>query len=385
MIPISLDGWEVARLTILYDRVTLDPVQNLRGFPPALAVESITPQILTLHSERKLRRAVRVMALVEGTPPRGCRIAGTDVRLHITFILFLAWIFAASWASGGPEQAWGSLAFLILLFACVVATFAANLGSLIEVVNKFGSFFYGSILGVFLLAMIPRAKAIGAFVGMIAGMTAVGLFTFGNDIAKHFDRGFPTVAFLWLNVIGALQEANRRGATTVFLTCVPPADAAIAREADLVIAPVTGPEVIAGSTRMKAGTATKLVLNMVTTAAMVRMGKTYGNLMVDLQVTAAKLEDRGRRILRDLLGIGYDEAGELLRAAGGRVKTGLVMHRRGVGREEAERLLVVDGERLQHATDAGWDNESLRADVQVTAAQNELERLDEQRSSPTAS
>lgn len=140
-------------------------------------------------------------------------------------------------------------------------------------------------------------------------------------------------------VIGALQEANRRGATTVFLTCVPPADAAIAREADLVIAPLTGPEAIAGSTRMKAGTATKLVLNMVTTAAMVRMGKTYGNLMVDLQVTAAKLEDRGRRILRDLLGIGYDEAGELLRAAGGRVKTGLVMHRRGVGREEAERLL----------------------------------------------
>jgi N-acetylmuramic acid 6-phosphate etherase len=141
-------------------------------------------------------------------------------------------------------------------------------------------------------------------------------------------------------VLGALREAIRRDAQTVFLTCVPPADAPIAREVDVVIAPLTGPEVITGSTRMKAGTATKLVLNMVTTAAMVRLGKTYGNLMVDLQVTAAKLEDRGRRILRDLLGVEYDEAGALLGEAGGRVKTALVMRRRGVGREEAERLLV---------------------------------------------
>ena len=140
-------------------------------------------------------------------------------------------------------------------------------------------------------------------------------------------------------VIGALREAIRRGAATVFLTCVPPADVPIASEVDVVVAPLTGPEAIAGSTRLKAGTATKLVLNMVTTAAMVRLGKTYGNLMVDLRVTAAKLEDRGRRILRDLLGVGYDEAGELLAAAGGRVKTALVMHRREVGREEAERLL----------------------------------------------
>lgn len=141
-------------------------------------------------------------------------------------------------------------------------------------------------------------------------------------------------------VLGALREAIRRNAGTVFLTCVPPSDAPIAGEVDVVIAPLTGPEVIAGSTRLKAGTATKLVLNMVTTAAMVRLGKTYGNLMVDLQVNAAKLEDRGRRILRDLLGIDYDEAGVLLAEAGGRVKTALVMRRRGVGREVAERLLV---------------------------------------------
>jgi N-acetylmuramic acid 6-phosphate etherase len=150
-------------------------------------------------------------------------------------------------------------------------------------------------------------------------------------------------------VIGALREAIRRGAGTVFLTCVPPADVPIAGEVDVVVAPLTGPEAIAGSTRMKAGTATKLVLNMVTTTAMVRMGKTYGNLMVDLQVTAAKLEDRGRRILRDLLGVTYEEAGDLLAAAGGRVKTALVMQRLEVDREEAERLLAEAGGFLRKA------------------------------------
>jgi len=150
-------------------------------------------------------------------------------------------------------------------------------------------------------------------------------------------------------VIGALREAIRRGAATVFLTCVPTEDVPIASEVDVVVAPLTGPEAIAGSTRLKAGTATKLVLNMVTTTAMVRLGKTYGNLMVDLQVTAAKLEDRGRRILRDLLGVGYDEAGELLAASGGRVKTALVMRRRDVGREEAERLLDRAGGFLRKA------------------------------------
>jgi N-acetylmuramic acid 6-phosphate etherase len=150
-------------------------------------------------------------------------------------------------------------------------------------------------------------------------------------------------------VIGALREAIRRGAATVFLTCVPAAEVPIASEVDVVIAPLTGPEAIAGSTRLKAGTATKLVLNMVTTTAMVRLGKTYGNLMVDLRVTAAKLEDRGRRILRDLLGVGYEEAGALLESAGGRVKTALVMHRRGVEREEAERLLEAAGGFLRKA------------------------------------
>jgi N-acetylmuramic acid 6-phosphate etherase len=150
-------------------------------------------------------------------------------------------------------------------------------------------------------------------------------------------------------VIGALREAMGRGAGTVFLTCVPPSEVPLASEVDVVVAPLTGAEVIAGSTRMKAGTATKLVLNMITTTAMIRMGKTYGNLMVDLKVTAAKLQDRGHRILRDLLGIPYSEAEELLSAAGGNVKTALVMHRRGVDREEADRLLQRAGGFLRKA------------------------------------
>ena len=145
-------------------------------------------------------------------------------------------------------------------------------------------------------------------------------------------------------VIGALREAARRGAATVFLTCVPPDQIPIAEEVDGVIAPVTGPEVVAGSTRMKAATATKLVLNMITTASMIRLGKTYGNLMVDLRATSSKLEDRGRRILRDLLEVSYEEAGELLERADGRVKTALVMGRLQVSRQEAERRLeAADG------------------------------------------
>lgn len=149
--------------------------------------------------------------------------------------------------------------------------------------------------------------------------------------------------------IGALREARHRGARTVLLACVPRQDIEVAGDVDLVIAPLTGPEVIAGSTRMKAGTATKLVLNMLTTTAMVRIGKTYGNLMVDLRIGSEKLADRGRRIVRDLLGVPEVEAQRLLDAAGGRVKTALVMGRRKVGRAEAERLLDAAGGFLRRA------------------------------------
>jgi len=128
-------------------------------------------------------------------------------------------------------------------------------------------------------------------------------------------------------VRGALTQAKKRGATIIFVTCVPrPRLKALV---DLTIAPAVGPEVIAGSTRLKAGTATKLVLNMLTTAAMVRIGKTYGNLMVDVQTGSEKLRDRARRILGIVTGLDYDEADALLRRARWNVKAGIVMHKTG--------------------------------------------------------
>jgi N-acetylmuramic acid 6-phosphate etherase len=139
-------------------------------------------------------------------------------------------------------------------------------------------------------------------------------------------------------VHGALARARERGARTGFLLCTPPSDELRAAH-DVVIAPLVGPEVVTGSTRMKAGTATKLVLNTITTGAMIRLGKVFGNLMVDLQVTCRKLQDRGERILMETTGVDRSTARTLLDAAGGHVKTALVMQRRGVGAEAARRLL----------------------------------------------
>jgi N-acetylmuramic acid 6-phosphate etherase len=135
-------------------------------------------------------------------------------------------------------------------------------------------------------------------------------------------------------VHGALARARELGARTGFLLCTPPSDELRATH-DVVIAPLVGPEVVTGSTRMKAGTATKLVLNTITTAAMIRLGKVYGNLMVDLQVTCAKLQDRGERILMATAGVSRTEATELLTGAAGHVKTALVMAKLGVNAAEA--------------------------------------------------
>lgn len=139
-------------------------------------------------------------------------------------------------------------------------------------------------------------------------------------------------------VHGALRRARERGARTGFLLCTYPSRE-LYETHDVVIAPLVGPEIITGSTRMKAGTATKMVLNTITTTAMVRLGKVYGNLMVDLQVTCQKLRDRGERILMETLGIDRPAAAELLERAQGHVKTGIVMGKLGVDRSEARRLL----------------------------------------------
>lgn len=143
-------------------------------------------------------------------------------------------------------------------------------------------------------------------------------------------------------VHGALKRARERGARTGFLLCTYPGQE-LTETHDVVIAPLVGPEVITGSTRMKAGTATKMVLNTITTAAMVRMGKVYGNLMVDLQVTCEKLRDRGERILMETLGVERPAAAELLERAGGHVKTAIVMGRLQVDAADARARLDAAG------------------------------------------
>jgi N-acetylmuramic acid 6-phosphate etherase len=139
-------------------------------------------------------------------------------------------------------------------------------------------------------------------------------------------------------VHGALRRARELGARTGFLLCTYPSQELIATH-DVVIAPLVGPEVITGSTRMKAGTATKMVLNTITTSAMVLTGKVFGNLMVDLQVTCEKLRDRGQRILMETTGADREQAATALDESGGHVKTAIVMSKLGITREEAQKRL----------------------------------------------
>ena len=139
-------------------------------------------------------------------------------------------------------------------------------------------------------------------------------------------------------VHGALTRARELGAHTGLLLCTPPSESMRAGH-DVVIAPLTGPEVITGSTRMKAGTATKMVLNAITTSAMVRTGKVYDNLMVDLQASCRKLQDRGERILMVTCGLDRVAACDLLKRAGGHVKTALVMQTRQIGAQQARAAL----------------------------------------------
>src|SRR5919202_6552404 len=134
-------------------------------------------------------------------------------------------------------------------------------------------------------------------------------------------------------VRGALTRARRAGSKIIFVTCDPRTE--LQTFVDLTIAPAVGPEVIAGSTRLKAGTATKLVLNMLTTSAMILVGKTYGNLMVDVQTNSEKLRDRARRIVQLVTGVDADEADKLLRRAHWNVKAAIVMQKSGLTYNQA--------------------------------------------------
>ncbi len=138
-------------------------------------------------------------------------------------------------------------------------------------------------------------------------------------------------------VLGAMAHAKKLNALTIGLSCVPGSPIALA--ADIAITPATGPEVLTGSTRLKAGTATKLVLNMLSTGVMVRTGATFGNLMVNVRPTNAKLVDRAERIIAAATGCDRNTARLLLQTSGMSVKTAIVMHRRGLSREAAEAAL----------------------------------------------
>lgn len=139
-------------------------------------------------------------------------------------------------------------------------------------------------------------------------------------------------------VVGAIKKAKALGAKTLFVTCNPRENFNIT-ETDIAICPYVGPEVVMGSTRMKSGTAQKLVLNMLTTASMIRMGKVYENMMIDLQMTNKKLVERSKRIVMTITGVSYEEAAEYLEKAGGHVKTALVMIKGNVSAEKAKELL----------------------------------------------
>jgi N-acetylmuramic acid 6-phosphate etherase len=141
-------------------------------------------------------------------------------------------------------------------------------------------------------------------------------------------------------VLGAIEAARRLGGLTIGIACSP--DSSLAQAAEIPIELIVGPEVITGSTRMKAGTATKLALNMITTAAMIKLGYVYGNLMVNVQPRNDKLRDRARRIVRDAAGVSDDTAAALLAEAGD-VRTAIVMARRNVSSDEARQLLSAAG------------------------------------------
>lgn len=199
------------------------------------------------------------------------------------------------------------------------------------------------------------------FQGIIAGGdTALRLSSeqaedsFGQGIADLDANGFTSHDALvgiaasgrTPYVLGAIAHARRLGALTIGLTCVP--GSPLTEAVEIAIAPATGPEVITGSTRMKAGTATKLVLNMLSTGVMIRRGATYGNLMVNVQTSNEKLVDRGQRIIMEATGIDQPAAATLLKEAGN-VKIAIVMQKLGLDRSIAENALKSADGRLRQA------------------------------------
>jgi len=147
--------------------------------------------------------------------------------------------------------------------------------------------------------------------------------------------------------LGAVGKAREINAVTCGISCV--RDSELSRAVQFPIEPIVGPEILTGSTRLRAGTATKLVLNMLSTAVMVKMGHVYGNLMVNVQPTNRKLEDRARRIIMEAADVTYDQAAELLDRAGRSVRIAIIMQKKRISREEAETLLKTSNGRIREA------------------------------------
>lgn len=199
-------------------------------------------------------------------------------------------------------------------------------------------------LGVVEAAEMP--PTFGTSARMVQAIMAGGqeaVFKAREGVEDNFEEGSRSIARLRVTkkdviigvsasgitpfVRGALTRARKAGARIIFVTCWPGSE--LQTFVDLIIAPAVGPEVIAGSTRLKAGTATKMVLNMLTTISMIKVGKTYGNLMVDVKTGSEKLKDRARRIVTIVTGLDYDQADELLRKAKWDVKAAIVMQKTG--------------------------------------------------------
>ena len=199
------------------------------------------------------------------------------------------------------------------------------------------------------LGVLEAAEMLPTFgipAGLVQAIMAGGREAFfkpSEGVEDYFEEGVRAVSRLRLKskdvligvsasgmtqfVRGALTRARRLGAKIVFVTCWPGTE--LQTFVDVIIAPAVGPEVIAGSTRLKAGSATKMVLNMLTTVSMVRIGKTYGNLMVDVQTGSEQRRDRARSIVTMVTGLDYEKAGELLKEARWNVKAAIVMEKTG--------------------------------------------------------